>query len=122
MNRLLDWRQLKALIPYSRQHVGRLEAKGLFPKRKWLSANRVAWDSGAVQEWLDSRQPGGPPQKPDLGPKRAAPEPSINPHPDAMRRLQELLAEQRELMARLGFEAAPAVKKPERKGRSRSSP
>jgi prophage regulatory protein len=77
MDRLLDWHQLSKIVPYSRQHIGRLEDQDKFPKRRWLSSNRVAWLESEVLEWLESRQPGGPPQKADLGPRArpTAPEP-----------------------------------------------
>jgi prophage regulatory protein len=97
MERLLGWSQLQPLIPFTRQHIGRLEAKGLFPKRRRLSANRVAWLESEVQAWLDSRQLGGPPQKADLGPK---PRPAPAPDPADLELLHQLLA-------KFGLEAAP---------------
>jgi prophage regulatory protein len=42
-------------IPYSPQHIARLEAAGLFPKRIRLGQNRVAWLLSEVEEWLDVR-------------------------------------------------------------------
>ena len=97
MDCMLDWHQLKHLIPYSRQHVWRLEQKGLFPKRRRLSANRVAWSAREIQEFLDSRERGGPPQKADLGPK---PRPMSAPDPADLELLHQLLA-------KFGLEAAP---------------
>ena len=40
-------------IPYSPQHISRLEATGRFPKRIRLGQNRVAWLLDEVEEWLD---------------------------------------------------------------------
>ena len=42
-------------IPYSPQHIARLEAAGKFPKRVRLGQNRVAWLLMEVEEWLDAR-------------------------------------------------------------------
>lgn len=42
-------------IPYSPQHIARLEAAGQFPKRIRLGRNRVAWLLMEVEEWLDER-------------------------------------------------------------------
>jgi len=42
-------------IPYSPQHIARLEAAGQFPKRIRLGQNRVAWLLKEVEEWLDAR-------------------------------------------------------------------
>jgi prophage regulatory protein len=42
-------------IPYSPQHIARLEAAGRFPKRIPLGQNRVAWLLSEIEEWLDAR-------------------------------------------------------------------
>jgi prophage regulatory protein len=42
-------------IPYSPQHIARLEAAGQFPKRIRLGQNRVAWLLSEVEEWLNER-------------------------------------------------------------------
>lgn len=42
-------------IPYSPQHIARLEAAGQFPKRIQLGQNRVVWLLKEVEEWLDAR-------------------------------------------------------------------
>jgi prophage regulatory protein len=41
--RIIDWKQLKELQPYSRQHIARLEKAGKWPKRVRLGQNRVGW-------------------------------------------------------------------------------
>jgi prophage regulatory protein len=43
--RLLTWKQLKEDfgLPYSREHVRRLEAANEFPRRVKLSAQKIAW-------------------------------------------------------------------------------
>jgi prophage regulatory protein len=42
-------------IPYSPQHIARLEAAGKFPKRVQLGQNRVAWVLKEIEGWLDER-------------------------------------------------------------------
>jgi len=42
-------------IPYSPQHIARLEAAGLFPKRIKLGQNRVAWLLVEIEAGLDER-------------------------------------------------------------------
>ena len=51
--RLLTYPELriKKGIPYTRQHLSRLEKKGLFPRRVHIGDNRVAW----VEDEIDDR-------------------------------------------------------------------
>ena len=42
-------------IPYSGQHIARLEAAGRFPKRIKLGQNRVVWLETEIEAWLDER-------------------------------------------------------------------
>jgi prophage regulatory protein len=56
--RLLPWPQVAAMVPYTRQHISRLEAAGEFPRRLQCGARRVAWRASEVQEWIDSRARG----------------------------------------------------------------
>ena len=41
--RIIDWKVLKTMQPYSRQHILRLEKAGRWPRRVKLSPNRVGW-------------------------------------------------------------------------------
>ena len=52
--RIIDWKKLKGMIPYSRQHIARLEKENppRFPKRVVLSPNRVGWIEEEVQDWI----------------------------------------------------------------------
>lgn len=53
---LLDYRQLKAMgIPWSREHIYRLEAKNAFPRRLYLSPQRIAWFEDEILEFLDAK-------------------------------------------------------------------
>lgn len=56
--RILSKRQLKEMIPYSPQHIQRLEAQGRFPKRLRLGngpRSRCGWIEDEVLDWLQER-------------------------------------------------------------------
>ena len=55
--RLVSKKELKSVcgIPYSAQHIARLEAAGKFPKRVRLGGNRVAWLMSEIDEWVTAR-------------------------------------------------------------------
>jgi prophage regulatory protein len=55
MERLVDWKALKTMVPYSRVHIGRLEEQGLFPKRVRLGPHRCAWVLSEVDAWIRER-------------------------------------------------------------------
>jgi predicted DNA-binding transcriptional regulator AlpA len=116
-HRIVRRHERRALTGFSDQHTLRMEKAGRHPLRVQLGPNSVGWWLDELDEFLASRPRGGPPQRDSLGTKPRPPEPD----PAAMARLQELLAEQAKLLARLGLEAMP-VQKPERQRRSRSGP
>ena len=55
--RLVSKKELKTVlgIPYSFQHIARLEKAGKFPKRIRLGQNRVAWLMTEIEAWIDER-------------------------------------------------------------------
>jgi len=55
--KLVSKKELKSIygVPYSFQHIARLEAAGQFPQRIRLGACRVAWLAEEVQGWIDER-------------------------------------------------------------------
>lgn len=53
--RILSKRDLKELVLYSPQHIGRLEKAGKFPQRVQLGLNRVGWVESEVLDWLTER-------------------------------------------------------------------
>ena len=57
--RLVDKKGLKTIygIPYSYQHIARLEKAGKFPRRMQLGQCRVAWYCSAVEAWIASLGP-----------------------------------------------------------------
>jgi prophage regulatory protein len=46
-------------VPFSRQHLSRLEAAGEFPARRQLGKGTVRWIESEIDEWARSR-PSGP--------------------------------------------------------------
>ena len=50
--RIIDWKRLREMQPYSRMHIYRLEKAGKFPKRVRLGQNRVGWVHEEVEEHL----------------------------------------------------------------------
>lgn len=54
--RLVDYKQLKEMgIPWSREHIYRLEARREFPRRLYLSPQRVAWFEDEILEFLEAK-------------------------------------------------------------------
>lgn len=47
--------ELTGLIPFSPNHLRRLEAHGQFPRRIRIGANRIAWLRDEVEQWLANR-------------------------------------------------------------------
>jgi len=67
MNRIIDWKTLKTMVPYARQHIARLEKVGRFPQRVRLGngpRSRCGWVYDEVVTWIEDRMndrtpPGG---------------------------------------------------------------
>ena len=57
LKQVVSKKELKTVcgIPYSPQHIQRLENAGRFPKRIRLGTNRVAWLLTEVEAWIDER-------------------------------------------------------------------
>lgn len=55
-SRYIDSRELYALIPYTPQHILRLEKKGMFPLRIKMGPNKVVWLRSEIEQWLEERQ------------------------------------------------------------------
>lgn len=53
--KLLSKRQVTEIVLYSPQHIARLEAAGLFPKRVRVGNNRVGYVDEEVYDWLKER-------------------------------------------------------------------
>ncbi|MFO1036310.1 MAG: AlpA family phage regulatory protein [Geminicoccaceae bacterium] len=50
--RLLRYEQVHERVPYTRQHLSRLEKAGSFPRRVQIGPNSVGWFEHEVEEWL----------------------------------------------------------------------
>ena len=53
--RIIGWSELKSIVPYTRQHILRLERAGKFPKRIRVGANRIGWLLSDIEEWIEGR-------------------------------------------------------------------
>jgi prophage regulatory protein len=57
-DRLLPLPEIERIVPYTRQHVARMEKAGRFPQRVQLGPNRVAWWESEVLAWAHGRPRG----------------------------------------------------------------
>lgn len=55
--RIITWKQLSQRVPYSRQHIARLEKIGKFPQRIRIGSGRgrVGWLDHLVDAWILER-------------------------------------------------------------------
>ena len=53
--RIITRRELGCLVPYTPQHILRLEKKGKFPKRIKIGERRVGWWLHEVMAWLEQK-------------------------------------------------------------------
>lgn len=59
--RIITKKELAQLVPYSAQHVLRLEKVGKFPRRIRIGERRVGWWLHEVLAWLEQRAETGKP-------------------------------------------------------------
>ena len=50
--KIIGWKQLQEMQPYSRQHILRLEKAGVWPVRVQLGQNRIGWVLEEVEAHL----------------------------------------------------------------------
>jgi prophage regulatory protein len=53
--RLIGLKQVQGLVPFSRSTIYSKIRSGDFPPPIKISANRIAWDSGAIENWIASK-------------------------------------------------------------------
>lgn len=53
--RIIDLKELQAMVPYTAQHILRLEKAGRFPRRLQIGQNRVGWLLVEIEEWISAR-------------------------------------------------------------------
>ncbi len=54
---IITQKELRILVPYTPQHVRRLEKAGKFPRRIKLGQNRVGWRLVDIEAWVTARMP-----------------------------------------------------------------
>jgi predicted DNA-binding transcriptional regulator AlpA len=54
--RLIRWRDLARIVPYSKTRIRQLEEAGEFPKRVALGRAAVAWRYTAIAKWIADRE------------------------------------------------------------------
>ncbi len=47
--------KVKEKVGLSRSTLWRLEKKGLFPQRRKIGINRIAWVESEIDEWINDR-------------------------------------------------------------------
>ena len=53
--RIIGSKELVDKVPYTIQHIWRLEQAGKFPQRIKLGPNRIGWRESEVDTWIDAR-------------------------------------------------------------------
>ena len=53
--RIITKRELRTMVPYTPQHILKLEKLGRFPKRIRVGERRVGWLLSDVEAWISSR-------------------------------------------------------------------
>jgi prophage regulatory protein len=53
--RIVTQRELRLLVPYTPQHILRLEKAGKFPRRLIIGGNRIGWLLSDIEAWIKSR-------------------------------------------------------------------
>jgi prophage regulatory protein len=66
--RLINKRQVLAMIPVCEKTLYNMEKRGDFPRRFSITARLVAWDAGEVEAWMLAQQSAGRQiQAPNIG-------------------------------------------------------
>jgi prophage regulatory protein len=60
--RIITKKELRLIVPFTPQHILRLEKRGQFPQRIQIGARRVGWSLAEVERWLSERTRGASPQ------------------------------------------------------------
>lgn len=54
--RIITQKELLKLIPFTAQHIRRLEKAGKFPQRLKLGKSKVGWLLAEIKAWIASRR------------------------------------------------------------------
>ncbi|KPU04670.1 MULTISPECIES: helix-turn-helix transcriptional regulator [Enterobacteriaceae] len=60
MKKAFGKKELLLVVPLSMSTIDRLEHKGQFPKRFYITDGRCAWDGDEIAQWLDERKAASP--------------------------------------------------------------
>jgi prophage regulatory protein len=60
--RIVTKKELRQIVPYSAQHILRLEKQGRFPRRIQIGLRRVGWRLSEIENWLAQREQQSPSQ------------------------------------------------------------
>ncbi len=55
-DRILSREEVAGLLPYSTDHLRRLEAAGTFPRRIRLGTGRIGWSEREIAQWIEDRK------------------------------------------------------------------
>ena len=61
--RLLFFNEVTQIVGFDRFQINRMERAGRFPRRRQVSANRVAWLSDEIEDWLNNLPTGFAPSQ-----------------------------------------------------------
>lgn len=53
--RIVSKKELRQMVPFTPQHILRMEKQGRFPRRIRLGERRVGWRLTDIEAWLDAR-------------------------------------------------------------------
>lgn len=56
MDRIIDRRELRHLVPYSSSQIYRMERLGRFPRRIAIGPGRVGWLLSEVVKWIEGKK------------------------------------------------------------------
>ncbi|WP_154022946.1 helix-turn-helix transcriptional regulator [Klebsiella oxytoca] len=77
MKKAFGRKELLLVVPLSMSTIDRLEYKGQFPKRFYITDGRCAWDGDEIEQWLDERKANSPKEfggaKPDINKRKYRP-------------------------------------------------
>lgn len=54
--RVITYKELRLIVPFTPQYILRLEKQNKFPKRIKLGSRRVGWLLSEVEAWLEERR------------------------------------------------------------------
>ena len=54
-DRIITRKELQKIVPFTPQHILRLEKEGKFPRRLQLGERRVGWRLSHIESWLNTR-------------------------------------------------------------------